>query len=383
MTKNFVLLLIVALLVFINFFSFVVIIPMYVLDVNGGEFHVGLQNTVFYAAAIVLRGYFGPLADTRGRRLPLLIGIFAFATASLLFLISDSLITIYLIRIYQATGLAAFFSTGGSLVGDMAPPGKNGLYMGSYRFVNTLALLIGPGIAVSVINLSSYGSWFVLGALIGLVAFVLAFFIKFPSMSDDKEDEQLSIIDSFKQAFTMENASVIFFATGITAFSLGILQTFASIFTEQVTDIANPGLYFTLFGLAGIVSNVIAGYLTDISEREKIPWIFLILMGIGMFIFAFLPHNTVFFILSSLLAGFGFGGGITSLFTWTIEVAGEKLRATALSIQESAIDISIAIGSFLFGLLVAGLDYSLSFILVGIAVAALGGVFMKKFVLSN
>ncbi|ACB84020.1 MFS transporter [Natranaerobius thermophilus] len=385
MTKNFILLLVVALLVFINFFSFVVVIPLYVIDLNGSEFHVGFQNALFYISAILFRGYFGPLADVKGRRLPLFIGILAFSGASALFLISNNLWHIYGIRIFQSIGLAAFFSTGGSLVGDMAPPGKSGVYMGGYRLINTLALLLGPWIAISTINSFNYQAWFTLGAIIGLLALVIACFIEIPTISSQGSEGNVdtTFIDRFKNAFQMENARVIFLGTGIIACSLGILQTFASVYTEKVTEIANPGLYFTIFGIAGIIANVLSGYLTDNWGRSKVPWPFLTLMGLGLFIFALLPYNEIFFLLSSLIAGFGFGGGITALFTWTIEVSGEQLRATALSIQESAIDISIAMGSFIFGILVAMIDYSISFVFVGFVTVVLGVILMRKYSFSN
>lgn len=68
---NWVLFFMGALLVFVNFFVSLTILPLYVLELGGSEFESGLQTTLFFLTAVLLRFYFGPLADRKGRKIPL------------------------------------------------------------------------------------------------------------------------------------------------------------------------------------------------------------------------------------------------------------------------------------------------------------------------
>jgi len=136
-----------AFFVFVNFYTSVTVIPLYVIELGGDEFFAGLQGTVFFVSGVILRFYFGHLADRTGRKVPLLIGAFAFATTPLLLLLVSSCWMFIPIRIYQGIGLAAFLSSGSSFVADIVPRERLGSYMGAYRLVITLALLTGPAAA--------------------------------------------------------------------------------------------------------------------------------------------------------------------------------------------------------------------------------------------
>jgi len=134
-------------LIGINFYTSFTTLSLYVFELGGNEFHSGLQSTVFLAAAVLFRFYFGPLADIKGAKVPLLIAAFVFCTAPLLFLVCNNVWTLILVRIYQAIGLASFFSSASAFVSDMAPQGRLGTYIGFHRLIITLSLLAGPTIA--------------------------------------------------------------------------------------------------------------------------------------------------------------------------------------------------------------------------------------------
>ena len=100
---------IVAFFIGINFHTSFTILPIYITQLGGNELHSGIQSTVFLLTAVVLRFYFGPLADRKGVKVPLLVSAFVFCTSPLLFLSCQSVRSVILVRIYQAIGLASFF----------------------------------------------------------------------------------------------------------------------------------------------------------------------------------------------------------------------------------------------------------------------------------
>ena len=163
----------------------------------------------------------------------------------------------------------------------------------------------------------------------------------------------------------MKTVPVVFYATSLCTFMLGSLQTFSPLYINQVTDIGNPGSYFVFFGVAGLCANFTAGFLTDRLGSDRITWPFLMTLGLGVLLLVWLPTYSYIFALSGLIAGFGLNGAITALFTWLVQTVDPSERATALSVQESVIDVSIAVGSLVFGSIVGVIGFDWSFFAIG------------------
>lgn len=354
-----------AFLVFVNFYTALTVLPLYVLELGGTEFDTGLQNTIFYLVAILLRFYFGPLTDSKGRKLPLLVGAFAFGTAPLLFLLSSNVWLLTAARAYHAIGLAAFFSSGGSLVADMAPPQRIGTYMGIYRLMFTLALLSGPSAAVATINSHGFTFWFWLSFFIGLVALLLVALVKPPVMYANKK---MKLLQGLAAIIKQRAMWPIFLGISLSSIGYGPVITYAVLYISKVTSIANPGVYFTCFSLAGILANLSAGYLSDRFGRPMVIWPAIILLGLGVALLFYLPGEPAILIVSSIVVGAGFSGSIAALIAWLVDVTDVQIRGTVLAIQESTIDLSIGFGSFMFGVASVWLGMGVSFALCGLVV---------------
>lgn len=359
---NFSMFLVATLCVIINFSSSVIILPVYVIELGGNEFLSGLQSTVYFLAAVLFRIYLGPLADRRGRKLPLFIGVFAFATAPLFFLLSFDFYTLTLARVYQAIGLAAFFSAGSSFVADIAPEQKLGMYMGIYRTVHAIALLIGPAKAYYIINHWDYATWFLASFVIGVIGLLFISIIKVKPITAGYSTNPIALMKN-----VLQNKTVwpIYFGIAIASAAYGSLLTFAVIYITKVADFTNPGIYFTYFAFAGIIANLTVGKLADRFSRPMLAWPCIILFSLGLFALYLLPHHSIFMSISSLLVGFSFSGGLLVLIAWLVDSVAIDLRATALSIQESTIDLSVAFGAFVFGLIGSWASLSASLAVFG------------------
>ncbi len=361
---NWALFFLAAFLVFINFFVSLTVLPQYVLDIGGTEFQSGLQSSLFFLAAILLRFYFGPLADKKGRKPLLLLGAFVFATSPLLFIIFESLTGLLLARIYQSIGLATFLASGSSLVADMSPPEKRGTYMGAYRLVMTLSILVGPSIAVSIIGSFGYRVWFMTSFLIGVLSVIFMSLVKAPQIPAGK----FNSLDGYMGVLRNRKTWPVIIGLVLTAVLFGSLLTFAVMYISEVVPVANPGIYFVYFGLGGIVANLWGGRLIDRLGAPLVVWPALISMGLGSIALSFTSIFSGFIIISSLLTGVGYAASLLALIAWLVESVEDRFRTTALSIQESTLDGSIAIAALVFGALGSWLGFSMVFALTGLFV---------------
>ncbi len=85
----------------------------------------------------------------------------------------------------------------------------------------------------------------------------------------------------------------------------------------------------------------------------------LVIFGLGLILLgrASLGDSLLFYAAPALIA-IGYSGGITNFATWIVDSAPDELRASALSFQESSIDIGNTIGILLFGILASGFYYA-------------------------
>lgn len=357
---------IVNFLVMVIFNSTFTLLPLYILKLGGTEFHSGLQTALFFITAICLRFYFGPLADRVGRKIPLLIGTACFALTSLLFYYSNSLWLLTLARMLQALGLSAFLSSSISAVADMAPVNKVGTYMGVYRLIGAFALLVGPATSSFIMNQFSFGFWFMTCFLFGLIALILLFKTQFVEIT---QSTNLRISNSMLSVLLDKKYWAIYLGIGLTATSFGALLSFVTLYISRVTEISNPGIYFTFFGIASIFSTLISGHLSDRWGRSMVAWPAIGLLGLGVSILYYLDSGQyTILIISSLLTGIGFNGGISVLSAWLVDLSPVSTRATVLSVQESIIDFSIGLIALALGSLSSSIDFSISFLFTGLIV---------------
>ena len=305
-----------------------------------------------------------------------MIGAFVFGTAPLLFILSHSMAMLTLARIYHAIGLAAFFSSGSSLVADIAPVKKVGLYMGAYRVTSTLALLGGPATALYVADTAGFAAWFWISFIIGMVSVLILTMVK----SSPLQAEQSA--SSWERNCAILRQRIvwpIYFGVVLAAVGSGVLLTFAVLYISQVTTIANPAFYFTGYSLAGVLGNLAAGHFSDRFGRPSLAWPLLMVLGCGVFSLFILPFWPAIFLISSFLTGFGYSGASLALIAWLVDVTDQNNRGTVLALQESMIDLGIALGSGIFGSITGWLGMANSFFSLGLTVVVCAGYFFLRY----
>lgn len=361
--------------VFTNFYIASTILPLYIVQLGGVEFDIGLQTILFYLTSILCRFYFGPLTDRKGRKIPLIIGSFIFGTAPLLFWLSKDVNVLLMARIYQAVGLAAFFSSAATLASDFAPPGRVGLFMGLYRLLFTVALLSGPAMALEIINRFDYEKLFLISFATGLLALVFIFFIKPPKKINSNETKSLQ---TFIKLISCKRLFPIFGGYALITSGYGIIVTYVVLYVTRFTNYNNPGMYFTYFCLAGIAASLAAGHFSDHKGRQNIAWPSVVLLGVGVMVLYFISSLPVAIVISSILTGIGFSAGVAVFMAWLIDETEEGIKGTVLSLQESIFDLFFGLGSFFFGLITSWITMDLSFILVGIIIFIIGSMLFLR-----
>jgi DHA1 family bicyclomycin/chloramphenicol resistance-like MFS transporter len=119
--------------------------------------------------------YAGPLSDRLGRRRPFIIGVTAYAAASLLCALAPSVYLLVLLRLIQGLTGAAGLVISRAIVRDMYSGTAAARFFSMLMLVNGLAPILAPVFGGQLLKVTSWRGVFVTLAAIGLVLAVAAF----------------------------------------------------------------------------------------------------------------------------------------------------------------------------------------------------------------
>ncbi|KAK3937506.1 major facilitator superfamily domain-containing protein [Diplogelasinospora grovesii] len=134
---------------------------------------VALTVTIYMVVQGLAPSFWGPLSDTRGRRITF-IGTFAvFLLANIGLALSTTFPSLLMLRAVQAAGSAATISVGAGVIGDITTAKERGGFMGSFGGIRMLGQSIGPVIGGIITEYFGFRAIFWFLAILGSVALLL------------------------------------------------------------------------------------------------------------------------------------------------------------------------------------------------------------------
>ena len=117
------------------------IIPIYATDLGATGVTLGLMAAGFDVSRGVLQPFVGGMSDRRGRKRFLVAGLIVYAVSGFTYVFAPSVGYLILIRTIHGIGSAMIVPIAMAIMGDLAPPGKEGRYMAMFN----IAMMTGIG----------------------------------------------------------------------------------------------------------------------------------------------------------------------------------------------------------------------------------------------
>ncbi len=363
--KDYVLTVLAAVIFIAINFIFLSLAPVYTVRQGHGEFLAGFQNTFFSVLCVVFRFYLGPMADRKGRKGMMLLGSSTFVAGPMVFWFSGGHYGLILAgRLLMAVGMASFLSAVSCYVAESVSPEHRGFAIGVQRSFYSVALMVAPVAGLAVADSSAgFSGLFILSSALGVLSVLLVLGIR------DRRVEGCEANRVRRDTALILGKPLnrkIYLSILTLCLSYGILLSYITLYLGRFPAIPSPGIYFTVFAASGLLGSVVAGVLSDRFSRQVIAQPALLGMGVGMAMLFLVPVSPVIAaLISGVLTGACFTGGVSVLVSWLVDITPAQLRGTALGLQESNIDAGIALGSLFFGTLTLGLTFPLAFLLIG------------------
>jgi len=352
------------------------IVPIYAVDLGATGITLGLMIAAFSISQGILQPVVGSLSDRRGRKRFLVIGLSIYAAVGVTYTLAASVEHLILIRILHGIGAAMIMPIVMAYIGDLAPQGQEGKYMGMLNIAIFAGIGLGPvlgGIFRDTIGINSafYAMSALTAASLGLVLILLP-----PDRSDREIGLTAGLLTTLRQM--LHNSRVV----GM------LLLRIASMIVMIPTMGFLPILMDRLMGATGIEIGIVISTRTIVDAGLQIPFgrmadhynkVALLLIGCSIASAALfvVPFANSFLQLVGLFAIIGIGEALIwpTLGAIAVEEGHHYGQGSMMGIFNMAMSAGILIGSLLAGSLMdlLGLKYVFYIVSVILILSALVG----------
>jgi MFS family permease len=141
---------------YLSFQLLLATMPLYVLEMGGGEIDVGLVMGVVAVTALAVRPVSGWAVEAWGRKRTMLAGPAAFATASAAYAFIGSIPLLLAFRTLHGFGIGAFNTATPTLISDQSPISRRGEAIGYFGMSQNLSQALGPAIGLFILEAAGF-----------------------------------------------------------------------------------------------------------------------------------------------------------------------------------------------------------------------------------
>ncbi|MBS4200333.1 MFS transporter [Bacillus sp. FJAT-49732] len=364
-TKTFISLFCTNLSVFTVFYGLVTTLPLYALEsLNRSDKDAGLLMTIFLLSAILIRPFTGKILDLNGKRKMLWISLFFYLVCTVLYAFVKPFSGLLILRFVQGIWFSIATTASGSLAADNVPMSRRGAGLGYFTMSTNLAVVLGPMLALFIVQLLSFNALFIIMSILMLIGASLSLTIQ----ADKKYEKSAAPKRPFSIHDLFEKKSVPIALLGsLISFSYASVLSFLSIYAQEKHLLHLATIFYLVYASAMLLTRPYTGRWFD----EKGPK-FVLIPGFvsfcgGLILLAFI-NSPLLFLLSGILIGFGYGALVPSLQTLSVQATIPERSGYATATFFTFFDIGIAVGSFVLGILAVHFGYQDVYVLSGILI---------------
>lgn len=343
-------------------------LPLFFEDSGASKQQIGIIMGSFAIGLLLFRPWLGRLADKRGRKIVLLIGILVAAIAPLGYQFITSIHLLITLRAFHGISIAAFATAYIALVADLAPPSHRGEIIGYMSLVNPMGLAIGPalggylqaGIGDTALFVFSAGS-----ACLGVLCVL-------PIVNPPVQTVEQTEVENtnFWRILFSPRVRVPAFVMLMIGLAVGGLHTFVALFIKSTQVDLNPGLFYTAAAISSFTGRLFVGRASDRFGRGLFVTIGLMMYSLSMLILwqAFNPST---FLIAAFIEGAGGGTLIPMISTLMADRSLPQERGRIFALCIAGFDVGIAIAGPVLGFLAEQVGYRNIFV-VSAGLTAIG-----------
>ncbi|OAS83016.1 MULTISPECIES: MFS transporter [Metabacillus] len=353
-TKSFISISLSNFFIFIAFYGLLTSLPIYVVDeLHRSEIDAGLIVTIFLLSAIIVRPFSGKLLEDFGKKRMLMISLILFTICSFMYLLIENYTLLLALRFFQGIWFSIATTATGGIAADLVPIKRRGEGLGYFVMSTNLAVVFGPLIALTLIQVASFTILFLVFALLitAGVLFTASSKINEAASKETKSKKKLQFSDLIDR-----KALPIAFIGSLVAVAYSSVLSFLSIYAQELNLLDAASFFFVVFAVVMLVARPFSGRLFDSKGPHIVIYPALGLFLIGLVLLS-LTQTSFMLLLSGAFIGLGYGTVVPSLQTLAIQATDRNRSGHATATFFTLFDTGIAAGSYILGIVATQLGY--------------------------
>lgn len=357
-TREFIMLTLCNLLLFLNLQMILSPLPAYVKDhFHANDLTVSLFTTIFALSAIASRLFSAKALEKGKRNAILFTGLILITLATFGYLWSGTLALLLLMRVLFGIGFGMGSTTLPTMASGVIPIRRLGEGLGYFGLSTSIALSLGPVIGSTLLNQSGFPTLvyatLATSLLILPIIYPLSKKVKGPTAAP-KDLSATPQKHGFNKSLIIP--SVLNMLMSIT---YGGLLSFLILFGKEV-HLANASLFFLFNVISVVIVRPISGKLYDSKGHIVliIPAALFLITGLLLLSYS---TSTVSLAVAALCYGVGFGTAQPTLQSWMVQSVSPHQQGMANSMYFNSLDLGVAIGALLLGQIASHSSYAIMY----------------------
>ncbi|MEC0697223.1 MFS transporter [Bacillus atrophaeus] len=363
-TKDFIMVVLVNLFVFVFFYTFLAVLPIYMIQELGGtESQGGLLISLFLLSAIITRPFSGPIIERFGKKRMAVIALAVFALSSFLYMPIHDFYLLLALRFFQGIWFSILTTVTGAIAADIIPKKRRGEGLGYFAMSMNLAMAIGPFLGLSLVKVISFPVFFTIFAVFISLGFFVTLLIKIP-----KGTETGTTVFRFSFSDMFEKGALKIAIVGLfISFCYSSVTSFLSVYAKSIDLLNISGYFFVCFAVTMMLARPFTGKLFDRVGPGIVIYPSILIFSVGLCLLSF-TNSGWMLLLSGAVIGLGYGSIVPCMQTLAIQNSPAHRSGFATATFFTFFDTGIAAGSYVFGLFVASAGFHAIYLSAGLFV---------------
>ncbi len=355
------------------------LMPIYAKTLGASGIWLGLIFSGFSLSRLIFMPLMGKMSDKKGRKIFICTGLFLYSLLTIGYVFANTVFSLVWIRVLHGFASAMTVPIIMAYVGDIAPKGREGSFMGYFNVSFFMGMGLGPFIG-GILN-DSFGmhsAFYTVSIIAALALIFTLLFLSEETTAMIKKGERKKT-PSFKKLFSNNLIKGLLIYRFIGAVGRGPLMAFLPIFAAGFGITASQiGLIISSNMLLMSILQIPFGKLADTYSKIKLIIFSGLIMSLVLGTIPFVHTFRDLFLLNLFM---GIGGAVGMPAATAINaIAGRKYgMASSMSLFSSAMSAGMVISPLIAGILMdtIGLKYVFFF---GSSVTFIGVLVFYSFV---
>ena len=239
-----------------------------------------------------------------------------------------------------------------SIVADIVPQARRGAGIGYFNMSANLAIVLGPFIALIILQYFSFDVLFLV--LSGLMLFGSLSALVVPNHQlQGKEVKRFKI--TFADLFE-RNAIPSALLSSLIAFSYSGILSYITIYAQEKNVLDWVSMFYLALAAVMLVTRPYTGRIYDEKGAKFVVIPGLIVFALGLLILSYIGSGFGFIIAGAFI-GLGYGAVVPSMQTIAVQSSDINRSSYATATFFTFFDIGVSIGSYILGIIALQLGY--------------------------